>query len=339
MKFNKINKIILFGGARLLAEVSRHLKEYTSLSIVVFSSKRHLEEAVNELILKEFLEREGIKYYDSEDINKDENLKKEATENTLGIAIGAAWIFEKETVALFKEEHLLDFMGIDLPRYRGGAHYTWQILNQNKKGCANLQVIRGGKESFHKGEIIKRKEYLLPEDIQKPIDYFDFIVKKELEFLQDFLKELENEKEFGLTNLDETQSSYYPFLYTKINGFIDWNWSGKDIFLFVNAFDDPYNGTSTYLRSKRVFLKGCRLLEAQEKYHPFASGVVVRKNNEGIFIASVGNLLLIRTILDEDGKDLLESINVGDRLYTPQIELEKSKEFKAEYDSQGLKNE
>jgi len=340
MKLKKINKIILFGGARLLADFSKYVKDDTNLDLVVFSSKRHLDEKINDfIILKEFLEKNGIKYYNSENINNDDNLKNEITETSLGIAIGAAWVFEKKIIELFGEGNLLDFMGIDLPRYRGGAHYTWQILHQNKKACANLQIIKGGEETFHKGELIKRKEYELPLNLIKPTDYFEFIVKKEIEFLKEFLKEIEQEVDFNLNNLNETNSSYYPFLYTKINGLIDWNWKGKDIFLFINAFDEPYAGASSFINNERVFLKNCELLDEEEKYHPFSSGIIIRKNENGIFVASVGNLLFIRKIFDEEGNDLLDKINLGDRIYTPQFELDKSRGFKANYTPGGLENE
>lgn len=337
MKFNKIDKIILFGGARLLAEFFQYILENAKLELVVFSSKRHLDEnVISGKTLRELLEERNVKHYDCDDINTDENLKKEVNSRCLGIAIGAAWIFEKETVELFEKNHLLDFMGIDLPRYRGGAHYTWQILHQNRKGCANLQVIYGGADSFHKGDTLKREEYKIPDESIKPIDYFDFIVKKEINFLKDFLKEVEDGKDFSLKKLNEEESSYYPFLNTKMNGIIDWSWSGKDIYLFINAFDDPYVGASTFLNEKKVFLKNCRIIKSQEQYHPFTSGLIIRKDMNRIFVATKGGILSIGKVLDEEGNDIKNSINLGDRLYTPIKDIEDAKKFKANYNARGL---
>ena len=330
MKFNKLNKLVLFGGSRILFDFVDHLKKQKFFGVVVFGSKRHLDEIVpgKNFTLRAFLKKNKIKYYDSEDINKDKNLEKEA-KDSLGIAFGAPWIFEKHTVSLFKKNHLLDFMGIDLPRYKGGAHYTWQILHGNTTGCANLQIIHGGITTFHKGEILSREKFLLPKNLQTPMDYFDFISKKEIEFLKKFLAEMVKGKDFKTQNLDETKSSYFPFLNTKIHGFINWNWSGKDICLFINAFDKPYSGASTFLNGKKVFLKNCRLFEAEEQYHPFTSGIVVRNDKKNTYIASIGNLLVVDVVLE---------VRVGDRFVTPHSYLDDALSFSAVYNSKGLKN-
>lgn len=339
MKFKPIKKIILFGGARLLAEFSCGLVKNSKIDLVVFSAPRHLSESVTSdgLSLWTVLEKNKIRYFNSRDINKDSRLRREVTKNTLGISMGAAWLFDKKTVNLFSRNYLLDFMGIDLPRYRGGAHYTWQILHQNKNGRANLQIIHGGEETFHKGEIVKRKEYKLPPTLHKPIDYFNFIVEEEIIFLREFLRELKRGTSFSPKKLDESHSSYYPFLSTVKHGFINWSWSGRDIYLFINAFDHPYGGASTHLNGSRVFLKDSYLLPPQEKYHPFTYGVVVRKNKDGVFIAARGNLLQVKTVLNVKGSDCISFVMPGDRFFTPSSILDKAMGFRAIYTSQGLK--
>ena len=340
MKFKNIKKLILFGGSRILFDFVSYARKNPSFEITVFSSGRHLDEIVpgNNFTLRAFFKKQKVLHYDSEDINKDKNLKKEATPDSLGIAFGASWMFEKKTAELFSKNHFLDFMGIDLPRYRGGAHYTWQILHQNKIGCANLQIIYGGADTFHKGEIVFRENFTLPQNIQKPIDYFDYISKKEMEFLKKFLVGVFGGKDFKFENLDESKSSCFPFLNTKINGFINWNWHAKDLFLFISAFDDPYAGASTFWKDKIVFLKGCKILPAEENYHPFTSGIVVRKNKDGIFVAAVGGLLCVSAVLNESGKNITKDIGLGDRLFTPSAKLDEAMQFETIYSASGLKN-
>lgn len=337
MKFNKINKIILIGGSYLLSEFAQFAAKQKDLEVVVFSAKRHLDELIYGKKLRNILKKNKIKYFESEDINKDKRLKDEIAPHTLGIAMGATWVFSKKTVNLFKKDYLLDVMNMDLPRYRGGAHHTWRIIHQNNNGCLNLQVINGGEKIFHKGKIVKSEEFIFPPKLIKPIDSINYQLKKELVFLKQFLKKIKVGENFKLVSLKENESSYYPFLYTKINGLINWNWTGKDIYLFISAFDEPYPGASTYLNGKTVFLKDARLLKKQEDYHPFTSGTVVRKNKEGIFIATIGNLLNIKKVLNEKNKNVINSVELGDRLYTPSLELDGAMAFKAEYDSTGLK--
>lgn len=339
MKFGNIDKVILFGGSSLLSEFAQYLFHEQKVKVVVFSSKRHLDEVhgKNNETMAELLKNAGIFFFSSNNINISLPLRREITKNTLGIAFGAAWIFEKRIAQLFKQNYLLDFMGIDLPRYRGGAHWTWQILHRNKKGCLNLQVIYGGKEKFHRGEVLKQWEYSLPSHLKTPKDYFNFIVEtKGYDFLIEFWRELKMGKNFSPQVLNEKKSSYYPPLFTRRHGAINWDWSGEDIFLFLNAFDDPYDGAFTWWRGKKVFLKGASLSAEEEDYHPFTSGIIVRKNMNHICIATKGKLLCVRSVRDEAGKDMIPSIELGERFVTPPDEFYKSLNFQAVYDAKGL---
>ncbi|MEK7097461.1 MAG: hypothetical protein AAB906_01275, partial [Patescibacteria group bacterium] len=102
-------------------------------------------------------------------------------------------------------------------------------------------------------------------------------------------------------------------------------------------FDDPYPGASTFCEDRRVFLKDAILFKAEEKYHPFTSGIVVRRNKDAIFVATTGNLLKLGRVLDESGRDVKDEIKLGDRFYTPIAELDKSRQFSAVYGARGLK--
>jgi len=343
MKFKPIENLILFGGSRILADFVLYASRNLPYQLAVFSSKRHLDETVPAKVpgsrktLRQILKQNHTLFYESADINRDKHLRRLARSASLGIAFGAAWIFEKKTVKLFRRNHLLDFMGIDLPRYRGGAHYTWQILHGNLKGCANLQIIRGGAASFHRGEILKRQEYTLPAKMVHPIDYFNFMAKKETAFLKEIFQELRRGKNFQTAKLDESQSSYYPFLSTITHGWINWGWTGRQIWQFVRAFDEPYAGASTFFDNGQVRLKACTLLEAAENYHPFTSGVVVRKDKTGVSVAALGALLHFKIAMDEKGKNLMPKILPGQRFYTPASKLDEALRFNAVYNAQGLK--
>lgn len=340
IRFNPIGQIVLFGGSRLMAELSERFSRQKEFDVVIFSSPRHLEEIVTDdgRTLQAVLRNCGLAFYSSTDINRDEILPKIVAENSLGLALGAAWIFEENVVRMFAKRHLLDFMGIDLPRYRGGAHYTWQILHQNKKGVANLQIIEGGQESFQRGAIIKRFKYNLPPRAQKPVDYFRSMVKKEARFLQEFLTEVKQGQSFHLQELNEIESSYYPFLATLKQGYINWEWSGRDIALFINAFDEPYPGAATHLNGTKVFIKDCTPMPPEEAYHPFTSGLVIRKNADGVFVATVGRLLYIQTVLTDSNRNIIERVKLGDRFWTPQEKIDRAFVFGALYGPGGLES-
>ena len=336
--FGKIDNIIVIGGSWLSAKLIESIVKQ-KIRTKLYTSPRHFSDVINKdgLTLGELAISLKIPMEVVDDINNNQSLKSDINKNSLAIAVGAAWTFNKKTADLFNGK-LLDFMGISLPRYRGGAHYTWQILAGNKKGACNLQIIYGGKETFHRGEIIKSSDYIFSDAAKIPQDYFDEALIKEVEFLNEFIGEVKKLKEFIVTPLDETFSSYFPFLNSEKQAWINWNWSAKDISLFICAFDDPYCGASTYLNGLRVYLKGCEILEKEENFHPFHSGLVYRSSSSRVIIAVKGGTVAINKILNENGDNIIEHVQIGSRLFTPQSYLESALLFRAEYSSYGLKN-
>jgi len=340
MRFGKIDNIIVLGGSPLLAEFARSVRQAADYSVRCFSCERQLKEVIgkNGETLRKLLDRDKITYYSSDDICKDKRFLSSITKTTLGLGFGEPWRFDGKTIKKF-EGRLLDFMGIRLPQYRGGAHYSWQILRRNKTGCCNLQLINEEmiQGIFDSGEIVKSKEYLFPPTLRIPQDYFDFAVRVESEFLNEFLREVKAGRDFELTKIQENFSIYFPRLYTRKHGFINWSWKTDDIATFICAFDSPYNGASTFLDGKRVFLKDCYPEFNDGPFHPFQSGLIYRKNQNAIFAATVDGTVVIKSIKSEKGADLKTSIAVGQRLYTPADKLEESLYYSAVYDTKDIK--
>ncbi len=341
MNFGKIDHIILFGGAPLLAAFAKNIKQNGKYRALVFSSSRHLEETIfhEGKKLKEVLNENKIPFYDTPDINNDPHIKGVITENTLGIGIGETWSFNRELIDLF-DGRLLDFMGIRLPQYRGGAHYSWQILRKNRIGCCNLQIINEEmiQGVFDSGEIIKTREYLFPPTVRIPQDYFDSAIKQELDFLEEFLQDVSAEKDFTLTKIQENFGIYFPRLHTLQHGYVDWSWDSEDIESFICAFDDPYPGASTFLRGKRVFLKDCTVEFNDGPFHPFQAGLIYKISNISVFTATKQGTLIIKKILDENGKSVLGDIKTGMRFHTPKKYLEDAMTYEAVYGAEGVED-
>lgn len=321
----------------MLARAALELSKIKKYEVVVFSSHRHLAGFIEPgETLKSILRKNKVVFFSETDINISKKIDGFIDENTLGIAMGAPWIFSKDFVRKFKNP-LLDFMGIDLPRYRGGAHYTWQILFGDKEGCCNLQVIGGDEDNFHKGAVIKRKVYDLGDDCKLPADYFGKAGPVEIGFLFDFLDEVKNGKEFKMHLLDESKSSYFPFLHTLSNGWINWDWTAEEIKRFISAFDDPYDGASTRINGQRAFLKKSTVTENDKNVHPFASGLVICKSDKFIKVMARGGILKIERVMDMRKRSLFSQINLGDRFMSSRNDIEKALGFKAEYTPRGLK--
>ena len=125
------------------------------------------------------------------------------SETTLGIGIGEAWRFDKETIDKFNGR-LLDYMGIPLPHYRGGAHFSWMILMGCKDGGCYLETVDENTEQgvCDTGLVIKSKEYQFPDTVRIPQDYFDYAFIEDMGFFIEFFKEMKNGKEFEIRSIN-----------------------------------------------------------------------------------------------------------------------------------------
>jgi|GEM_PF-519797 len=342
IKIGPIDRLVLFGGGPLMVAFAKEAIR-REIKTTLFAVTRHLEEPLeggSGPTLRQVLEREKISFFHSNDVNRAPELRSAVSNATIGIGLGEAYTFSKETIALF-HGRLFDFMTIRLPQYRGGAHFTWQILRKNRIGCWNIQVINEEMIPgvYDSGEILKSREYLLPPSAKIPNDYYEAAHAEGLKLFCEFLDEIEAGKEFGLAKLQENFSSYFPRLHTLRHGWINWSWRRDEIETMIAAFDDPYPGASTVLNGRRVFLKQAQSDDSEGAFHPFMSGLIYRIADRSIFVATCDGTLVVRKVSDENGADLIPKLKVGQRFFTPIKILEEAMQYSAEYDATGLVEE
>lgn len=332
IRFDGVERLALLGGSWLVAGLVPRLRELP-WELKVFTSARHLSDVVTHegATLRQVLENSGTPFHASNDVNVDPVALDFISRPTLGIGAGAAWTFTPEFAGRFAGQ-LLDFMGIPLPEYRGGAHYTWMILNQERRGACHLQVVAGGEETFHRGPLIRSARYELSPGARTPQDYFDAALVEETRFLLDFVARVRRGESFALEPLDETASSYFPFLFTDVHGWTDWGGSRDEVARFINAFGDPYPGASTMWRRRRVFLKGA-YAAVEGGGHPFARGLIFRNDGRGAWVCTRDGCVRIERVLDESGADITGQIEPGSRFITSAGKLEEALASHTIYDA------
>ncbi len=334
-KFGKINRFILLGGTKILVDTAKYLQERKA-EFHVFSSKRHLSEEVeNGKTLTELLEEMKVEYHDSKDINTDERLINLVDENTLGISFSCSWIIKEKTINLFGRK-IVNLHETRLPQYRGGGGFSWQILKGNKLGCCTLHLIDTGIDT---GDIVMYEEFFYPDSCVTPADYFEYLFQKDIRFMERFIEDVLDGHPFSFQKQSEYFSTYWPRLNTGFNGYINWSWNLLNIYRFVCAFDEPYDGASTYLNDKRVFLRDCLMDQSDGSFHPFQAGIIFRKNEEAVFIAVNGGTLIVKRVLDTNNESVFEKLKVGDRFVNSQRDLDMAINSRVVYTSEGLRIE
>lgn len=332
LKQKKINKIILFGGSIILLDVAKRLKK-ENLIIEVYSSNRLLNDIVNSNgSLKANLILEKIKHYSTNNINKCKELKKSITANSLGIGFGETWSFEKKTINQFNG-YLLDYMGIPLPRYRGGAHFTWMIMQNEKNNGACLQLINEDmiQGVYDSGEILLEIKFKNNSNWNIN-DYFTKQTIIAIKLILKFLKII-NKKDIKGKKINENNSFYLPRLNTKINGWINWySWNTNEILKFISAFGDPYYGASSMINNKRIYIKNAYLVK-KTRFHPFQNGLICKINNKTYDVITINGIVNLEIIFEKKSSKLIQ---LGDRIYTPLKKLEAALQSKPIYNSLGL---
>ncbi len=331
--FGNIDKFMLFGGGRFLLHMAQKLIK-DGYEVIVYSADRHLNQDIEGKTLSKWLQESNIAYHESKDINKDNAVLKEISETTIGLSSGAAWIFKSDLIGHFNGK-LINIHGTRLPQNRGGGGFTWQILRQNRLGYCLIHQIDPGIDT---GNIIKYKEFIYPASCKRPADFSDYHVNLNKAFLDEFVSEVRDKKDFEYISQPEYLSIYWPRLNTLRHGFIDWSWSLKNIECFINAFDEPYVGASTFILGKRVFLKDCYADYNDGPFHPFQTGFIYRKGENTLFVAANEGTLIVNKVLDENGNDIIKEMKVGERFFTGMEHLESAKQFKAVYTPSGLKD-
>ena len=326
MKFNKINHIVVFGGSQLTLEFLKLLKK-KKINYHYFTNKRQLlDNLSNNLNLRDNLKKNNIKFYETYDINKNKLLKKVFTKNSLGIGFGQPWKFKQKLLKLMNP-NLVDFMGIPMPKYRGGAHYTWMILKQNFDGGCFIQNINENtlQGTLDSGYYYDQINYKYPKKLKYPKDYFKYSIKKEINFLNRFLKKVTKNTSFRLKKIDERKSSFYPRLLNYKNGFINWSWTANEVVNFINGFGDPYFGGICYINEEKFYIKEAKLIY-KNNFHSFFSGTVIKKYNKSLYIQANKGVIEVNKIYNNNNTNIISKFRVGDKFYNIQNNLDNSKQ-------------
>lgn len=264
--------------------------------------------------------------------------KKVNKENTIFIILAARYIFKKDTIQNFFLNNLVNFHGTRLPLDAGGGGYSWKIMREDRIDNQLVHIIDEGIDS---GSIIDNHLSLFPKQCQIPKDYEEYRSKKFIEFYSEFLKKIKNGKFFDLKPQTNYLGRYNPRLNSETDGLINWELDPYDLYNFINAFDEPYKGASTFLNNGnfgKLYLKKVHLHGGDSSNHPYMSGIVSRHDKNWIVVCTKSkHMLLIEEVRDKKGNNIIKDIKVGDRFYTSRQELENSKSKKTIFNSKGLK--
>lgn len=255
---------------------------------------------------------------------------------TLFISFGPRWIFKKDIINKVFKKNIINFHCTRLPLDAGGAGISWRIMRNDRLGNCLVHMVDSGVDT---GPILKNYEFIFSKNCKIPKDFENENNIMLLNFYKNFIKDLKSQKKFNIHNQNQYLRRYNPRLNTKINGWINWFDSSNEIYNFINAFDDPFPGASTFIGKKKVRLKDVHLHGGEVKGHSFSSGLITRKSKNWIVVATTdSNHLIIERVLDFKNQNILGNLNEGDRFYTPINQLVAARSERVFYKSTSKKS-
>jgi methionyl-tRNA formyltransferase len=325
-----LNSVVFLGQSDVFSQLIKINNSLKLETLIITGS--HQSKLINNKI--------DFKVFDKLDEKfKDFINKKVKVENTIFISLGARYIFKKETIEKFFLNNLINFHGTRLPLDSGAlAGYSWQIMREDR---IDNQLVYLIDEGIDTGSIIDNHLSLFPKHCQIPQDFEDYRLKKFIEFYSEFLKKIKNKNFFDLKPQINYLGRYNPRLNTEVDGLINWELDSYDLYNFINAFDEPFKGASTFLNNGnfgKLYIKKVHLHGGDSSNHPYMSGIVSRHDKNWIVVSTKSkHMLLIEEVIDKEGNNIIKNIKAGDRFFTPYQELEKSKSTKTIFNSKGLK--
>tara|TARA_B100000787_G_scaffold109660_1_gene81610 strand:- start:23 stop:1078 length:1056 start_codon:yes stop_codon:yes gene_type:complete len=324
----KLTTVVIFGYSKKVENLIKITKDL-NLKMIIITGE---DQAKN-------LNKYNVNFHIFNNINEEFKnfiLKNININETLFVSRFARYIFKKDTIENFFKNNLINFHDSRLPIDAGGGGYSWRIMKEDRISNQVAHIIDEGIDT---GPMIDYSTSLFPKNCQIPIDLEDFAEEGFLKLFKRILVKIKNGDSFNLIYQSRFHGSYNPRLDTEINGLIDWNLDSYDLGNFINAFDEPYKGASTYLNngnSEKLYLKKTQLHGGDSSNHPYMAGLVIRHDIDWIVVSTKSkHTLLIEEILDINGKNQLHKIKIGDRFITPFNELYNSKFKRVRFNSTG----
>ena len=258
--------------------------------------------------------------------------------NTLFFSISARYIFKKDKIKNLFNYNLVNFHETRLPLDGGGAVFSWNIMREDKICNHTIHLINEGVDN---GSILHSNKSIYPYHCKTPSDFKKVSDERFIETYRKFVEKLNNGKKFQLLSQNNGIGRYNPRIDTAKNGWIDWDMEPHDLINFINAFDEPYKGASTYIDNRkfgRLFIKKAHLHAGDSSNHPFMQGIISRHDGEWIVVSTKGKyMLLIEKVLDKNEKNILSQLKPGDRFFTTANDLKKSKDSRVFFTAKGKK--
>jgi len=316
-KFAKPKEIIFLGYHDVVLDYLKINKKYKVKTTILVSSNQKRKIKLNQI---------KILAFSKQNKNFFSRIKQICSTKTdkLFISVSWPWIINRDILKnLFSKETLINVHHSRLPYDAGRATTSWKILRNDR---INSTVIHFINDKLDNGDIIFRRDSLFSKKSKIPIEIDKEINHQSINMYKDFMQKIFDNTKFRISSQPNLIGRYNMRLDTKLNAWVDWKWSSEQIYRFINAFEDPYEGAKTTINNKEVRLKAVQIHGGESQNHPFMSGQILRNDRKWLLVAtSDHNCLLIEKVLNAKGKNIISDLREGNTFFTQLTKLNLSK--------------
>ena len=288
------NTFVLVGWGKPIInfiKIINHKFKFNNIIIITHPKKKHFKDTIyfddNRIYESIFdINDDNVKIIETNQIN-DQIIKIIKKNNIkLIISVGSKFIFKKKFIKTFCSK-LINFHPSFLPDERGGANFTFRILQEKKFVAATAHFID---ENIDSGNIIYRiksfniKSYDLKNYFFETYKLYDLILSK-------ILDKIYKKKNIMVKKQINLNATYFNKINSTKHGRINLNWDVNDIDIFIKAFSRPYKGAYLYLGKKKIHIIKSTQYKKQ-KIHPFLFGKIKKIAKDGSVLVFFSNGLL-----------------------------------------------
>lgn len=198
-----------------------------------------------------------------------------------------------------------------LPMYRGAAPLNWAIIKGEKKSGNTTMLMDVGLDT---GDMLLKDEVEITEEMTAG-DLHDILMERGADLL---IKTIDGLSNGTITPEKQTDETFYAKMLNKELALINWNNETKDIHNLIRGLN-PWPIAYTNYENNYMKVFESKILNETTNKEP---GTIVGVSKEGIKVATLNGVLLIKKIQFPNGKPLTveqyingHEIKVNNKLY------------------------
>ena len=180
-----------------------------------------------------------------------------------------------------------------LPMYRGAAPLNWAIIKGEKKSGNTTMLMDIGLDT---GDMLLKDEVEITEDMTAG-NLHDILMERGADLLIQTIEGLSNGT---ITPQKQEDETFYAKMLNKELALINWNNSAKDIHNLIRGLN-PWPIAYTNYENKNMKVYESKVLSENTNKEP---GTIISVSKEGIKVATLDGVLLIKKIQFPNGKPL-----------------------------------